>query len=176
MWTDFYLVGGFNPFEEYYSQNGSSLQVRVKIKDIWNQHLARICQFLWPQNSIKNLRSPKGLHHFRPPAGAQQGREIGRSQALTNQQRHVLASKRPKDVLEGGFGLSFLKSHQNFFVDFRKKVGLQHNHLKNWLFKHHFLSYLQIKPINPGRGLSWGEQLFNLSGALRQARQGDRQR
>ena len=32
------LVGGFNPSEKYASQIGSSPQVGVKIKNIWNHH------------------------------------------------------------------------------------------------------------------------------------------
>ena len=35
-----YLVGGWtNPFEKYAPQIGSSPQVRVRIKNIWNHHL-----------------------------------------------------------------------------------------------------------------------------------------
>ena len=30
------LVGDFNPFEKYYSQNGSFPQIGVKIKNVWN--------------------------------------------------------------------------------------------------------------------------------------------
>ena len=36
------LVGGFNPFEKYIGQTGSSPQVRVKIKNVWNHHLGNI--------------------------------------------------------------------------------------------------------------------------------------
>ena len=32
------LVGGFNPFDKYARQIGSFLQVRVKIKNLWNHH------------------------------------------------------------------------------------------------------------------------------------------
>ncbi len=35
------LAGGFNPIEKYAHQNGSSLQVRVKIKTVWNHHLEK---------------------------------------------------------------------------------------------------------------------------------------
>ena len=36
------LVGGFNPFEKYARQNGDLPQVGVKIKNVWNHHLALI--------------------------------------------------------------------------------------------------------------------------------------
>ena len=36
--NDHILVGGFNSFDKYISQIGSSPQVRVKIKNVWNHH------------------------------------------------------------------------------------------------------------------------------------------
>ena len=35
---EFFLVGGFNPFEKYISQIGWFPQVGMKIKNIWNHH------------------------------------------------------------------------------------------------------------------------------------------
>ena len=40
------LVGGFNLFEKYARQFGSVSQVGVKIKQVWNHHLFRLCSEL----------------------------------------------------------------------------------------------------------------------------------
>ena len=41
-WLDVKLVGGFNPVEKYDRHIGSFPQVGMKIKNIWNHHLARL--------------------------------------------------------------------------------------------------------------------------------------
>ena len=48
------LVGGFNPSEKYARQNGSLPQIGVKIKNIWNHHLA-VAFFYRYQSSISFL-------------------------------------------------------------------------------------------------------------------------
>ncbi len=45
-----YLVGGFNPSEKYARQIGPFPQVGMKIKNIWNHHLAI---FGWKRPSWK---------------------------------------------------------------------------------------------------------------------------
>ena len=59
------LVGGFNPFEKYARQIGSFPQVGVKIKNIWNHHLALV--FMIP---------PEGL-----PAQDTAGNRLGHDEA-----------------------------------------------------------------------------------------------
>ena len=50
------LVGGFNPFEKQYSQIGSSPQVGVKIKNIWNHQVEKHSHvsggFFFPHSSL----------------------------------------------------------------------------------------------------------------------------
>ena len=42
-WVQIQLVGGWtNPFERYARQIGSFPQIEVKIKNIWNHHLANV--------------------------------------------------------------------------------------------------------------------------------------
>ena len=59
-WANYYLVGGFNPFEKHISQIGSFPQLGVNMKNIWNHYLALIPKpelrafggISWPQTTI----------------------------------------------------------------------------------------------------------------------------
>ena len=53
------LVGGFNPFEKYISQNGNLPQIGVKIKNIWNHHLVQQRNFSRENGIISSLNHQK---------------------------------------------------------------------------------------------------------------------
>ena len=40
LWNNPHLVGGFNPFEKWISQNGNLPQIGMNKKNIWNHYLA----------------------------------------------------------------------------------------------------------------------------------------
>ena len=54
-----FLVGGFNPSEKYARQIGSSPQVRVKQKNIWNHHQVFLGNETWHQTT-------QTMHFFFP--------------------------------------------------------------------------------------------------------------
>ena len=57
-----YLVGGFNPSEEYARQNGNLPQIGVKINNIWNHHLVTYHYSIWTSKLMAKFKEEFVCH------------------------------------------------------------------------------------------------------------------